>query len=514
MNSLFQDPQLLQQFSEILKQGQAQPANVQDLAKKLINNLSRTMEGSVSEITSGAGKADASLAHFSSLSSLLKFLTDSKIAVDGKRIAYTDVEFATLPDEEKRIAGENITGETIQEVDNRPVGTDYWVNTKALADYLQHLQARGTKDEETGNVQRGKLLQAVTGNLLKKIQNTNIGAEVSAEPKPTSPAPLPENTPVDAFTTKSFDEAQPLADSPPLEDEKGGTFVLQLQHLKSHAALDNWLQQGGGRTSYVVVHDAKGKHAIEYGTEGADPCPIMRVFFLRARDKQNKASGDPAKKRIADAYLQAVQNVGAQFTGLDGKPCHILLPETVPSEVASTETKEVHPEAAITKDQQLSITHAIETLPFEEARINFARFNTFFEQVSKLPLPAEAQTNLQQAREAMATATKLSGQTIFDLDEPVEQYAHTLKDPDTGQPTQSWGIHLALMIHALLSLVFFTRKIIEAFWFLYGQRYPGDQRKFQNAERKVLAQIGRSATDYSLYQQNFLALQRKMPTRK
>ena len=33
-------------------------------------------------------------------------------------------------------------------------------------------------------------------------------------------------------------------------------------------------------------------------------------------------------------------------------------------------------------------------------------------------------------------------------------------------------------------------------------------------QSKVLAQIGRSATDYSLYQQNFLSLQRKMPTRK
>lgn len=508
MTSLFQDPQLLQQFSEILKQGQTTPtANVQELAKKLVSNLSRTMESGISEITSGVGKIDAIPSHFTSLSALLKFLADSKIAIDGKRIAYTDVEFASLPDEEKRNLG-TITGETMQEVDNRQVGSDYWVNTSALADYLQHLQARGAKDEASGAVQRGKLLQALASNLLKKVQHPSIGAEVSAEPKPIESAPIPDATQVDSFGLLTFDERNPLADE---GVAPGQGKTLSLGDLKSRSALDAWLKEN---TAWVVVYDAQGKkQALQYGVEGTDPCPIMRVLFLRARDKQNQNASDPAKKRIADAYLQAVQNVGAQFTGLDGKPCHISLPETVKTEVAPSETKEVQPEA-VTKDQQLAVSHAIESLPFEEGRINFARFNTFFEQVSHLPLPPDAQSNLQQAREAMATVTKLSGQTIFDLDEPVEQYAHTLKDPETGQPTKSWGIPLALMIHALLSLVFFTRKIIEAFWFHYGQRGPWDQRQSQNVERKVLAQIGSSATDYSLYQQNFLALQRKMPTRK
>lgn len=508
MSSLFQDPQLLQQFSKILKQGQTAPtANVQELAKKLVSNLSRTMESGVSEITSAVGRVDAIPAHFSNLSALLKFLADGKIAIDGKRISYTDAEFAGLPDEEKRNLG-TITGETMQEVDNRQVANDYWVNTSALADYLQHLQARGAKDEEAGAIQRGKLLQALSASLLKKVQHPSIGAEVSAEPKATETAPVPDNTPVDSFASLTFDERNPLANEGVAPGQSSKT--LSLGDLKSHSALDAWLKQN---TAWVVVYDAQGKkHAAQYGAEGTDPCPIMRVLFLRARS-QNQAATDPAKKRIAEAYLQAIQNVGAQFVGLDGKPCHISLPETVPSEVASTETKEVQP-GAITRDQQLAIGHAIESLPFEEGRINFARFNTFFEQISHLPLPQDAQANLQQAREAMATATKLSGQTIFDLDEPVEQYAHTLKDPTTGQPTQSWGIPLALMIHALLSLIFFTRKIVESFWFHYGQRGPWDQRQSRDAESKVLAQIGRSPTDYSLYQQNFLSLQRKMPTRK
>jgi len=508
MSSLFQDPQLLQQFSDILKQAQTTPsANVQELAKKLVNNLSRTMEGGISEITSGAGRVAAIPYHFGSLSALLTFLANSKIAIDGKRIAYTDAEFASLPDEEKRNLG-TITGETIQEVDNRQVGSDYWVNTSALADYLQHLQVRGVKDEEAGDVQRGKLLQALSANLLKKVQHPSIGAEVSAEPKQTEAAPIPDTTPVDSFGVLTFDERNPLADE---GVAPGQGKTLFLGDLKSRSALDAWLKQN---TAWVVVYDAQGKkQALQYGAEGTDPCPVMRVLFLRARDKVQAAS-DPTKKQIANAYLQAIQNVGAQFTGLDGKPCHISLPETVKTEVAPSETKEIQPGTAITKEQQLAIGHAIEVLPFEEGRINFARFNTFFEQIGHLPLPPEVQSNLQQAREAMTTATKLSGQTIFDLDEPVEQYAHTLKDPETGQPTKAWGIPLALMIHALLSLIFFTRKIVESFWFNYGQRGPWDQRQSQDAERKVRAQIGRSATDYSLYQQNFLALQRKMPTRK
>jgi hypothetical protein len=503
MNSLFQDPQLLNKFLEITKTAQTAPAaDVQSVARKLVNNLSRTLEGGLSEITSETGNAPTTIAHLGSLNALLKHLADSKIAVDGKRVVYTVEEYASLPDEAKRDLG-TITGETLQAVDNRSVGVDYWVNVPILVDYLQHLQVRGGKDEEAGNVQRGKLLQIMSSNLLKKVQHPDIGADVSVKPK-TVPeaASLSDETPVDAFGSKTFDEQNPLEDVGVAPGKSA--ITLTLGDLKSRAALDNWLKQG---TSYVVIYGAQGKHAIEYGTEGADSCPIMRVLFLRARDKQNQAANDPVKKRIANAYLQAVQNVGALFTGLDGKPCHISLPETVKTEVAPSDTKEVNPER-VTPEMTQAVSQAIALLPFEAGRVSFGRIKQFFNVINTLPQLSEAHANMQQALEAMNTAISLTttGETTFNLDEPVEQYKYILKDPRTGQITKSWGIPLALLMDALMKVIFHTRQAIVYFWQHYQTPIGAAN------EKRVLAQIGKTPTDNSLYQQNYTALHRQMPT--
>lgn len=500
MSFIFQDQQLLEKFLEIVKVGQpANAAAIQGLAQKLISNLSRTMDGGISEITSGT-KSAATISNLNSLNSLLKFLTDNKIEVDGKRAAYTKEEFAagSIPDEEKRNLG-TITGETLQEVDSRKIGTDYWVNVPVLVDYLQHLQDRGVKDEASGNVQRGKLLQIMSENLLKKVQHPSIGGDIShpATKPGAETAPLPDTTVVDGFGLKTFDDRNPLDTTTTIK----GQVPLTLGDLKSRATLDNWLKQG---TSYVVVYDGQGKKsALEYGTEGADPCVIIHVLHRRARDKQNQFAGDPKRKREADAYLQAVQNVSQQFTGLDGKPCSISSSEIKkPEEATSTQS------GAITRDQQAAISQSIMLLPFEQGRVSFSRIKQFFSVVNSLPLPAEAVTNMQQALEAMSVATGLTttGETTFNLDEPVEQYKYILKDPQTGRTTKAWGVPLSLLMDALMKVIFHTRQVIVYFWQHYQSPIGSSN------ERKVLSQIGKSPTDYSLYQQNYIVLHRQIPT--
>jgi len=498
MNSIFQDPQLLNTFFEIVKKGQeaasVAPPDVQGLARKLILNLSRNMEGGLSTITSEAGTATSaiSIPTLSNLNSLLKHLVDTKIVVDGKRVAYVESEYGPLDESEKRLLS-TMTGDTLREADNRMVGVDYFVNVPMLVDYLQHLQARGMKDEETGQVQRGKLLQVMTNNLLQKVKRAEPEAEITP-PKAAPPkiAPLSDETKVDSFGIKIFDERNPFEEAgiPPLSEG----LPLTLKDLKSYAALDAWLRQAP--VSYTVSYDAQGKRAAhEYGTEGSNPCTIIASLYKRSTERQRQAT-TPEEKQAATAYAQRVQDLGPAFTGPDGKPCTVEVTAVEP-----VKTEEPVGEKAI----EVSIFESLRRLPLESGRLNFNKIREFFEAVRILPAISKgaAMTNMAQAEESMKATSNLTtaGETIFNLGTPIPQLMEMLKDPQTGQKSRLPGRHFWMLLQALYQVLNNIHQVIEYFY----SSYPEIINK-RGGKELILNQIGRTPSDDSLYQQNFRAL--------
>jgi hypothetical protein len=493
MTSLFQDPQLLEQLLELTKEAQAvippPPAvDVHALAQKLVRNLKRTMGGGLSEISGGGA---ANISTLGNLSSLLKTLADNKIRIDGDRAAFTKAEYDSLsPDEKEGLSF--FTAETLREADNRLTGVDYYVNVPALSNYLRHLHSVGKDQEGKGQIHSGKLLQVMTTNLLKKV-DPEADIAPPAPPKPEV-APLDDATIVDSFGSKVFDEKAPLEG---VEMPLGrAPFTLRLGDLKSRTTLDAWLHEG---TSYVVIYDAQGrKQALQYdGTTPVDSCSIIHVLYRRAQDKKNAAAGDPGKTRIADAYLQAVQNVSAQFTGLDGKPCSVILPDAGKPEAAKPG---IAPPGTMTPAQEATIiSNTLENLPFEEGRINLRRFESFFSIIGPLAFDPSLQSYLQQARTSIGEIRRVSSQEIFDLDEPLTQMAHLIKEP-----SGYWAGPMATLLQSLMRLLVFTRQALELFWF----RLPMEQRT-ATPGKLIVAQIGRTSSDYSLYQRNYLAIQRK-----
>lgn len=489
----------------LLKQAQAADASI--VAKKLLNKLEKQYSNTPntanisSEIPTSLNVSD-----LQSIGKLLQFLDNNKVKLNGIRLAYSDKEYETLPEEEQAKLATISVNMSRDAATRKWNEADYWANLGALVPYVKYLQEKAVAMEKSGDAQ-GQVLRVMVGKLIDSINTIKPDSGLTRQKQkstPENPNVLSDDTVLDDFNVKTFDAKSPY-------DGHGSNQVkLYAKDLKNREALNAWLMGGEGGEAKIVSYDSSGPQTVEFTNEKANPCIMINVLYLRAKRwlQLSKSTEDTKKYNY---YLSKISELAPVFTDSDGKACTVggsssqsLITALIPGEKEG-------PASPAGSAPQLSPAVAqqiISTLPFSIREIDFQRIRSFFDSLSQLMEAAAPDTaigKLAPTINAKTAATNslmtqfsntyTSGDTIIPLGQTPMQFVSMLKDKITP------GKQFFPALRLLTTILDNTRQIIEYFYSIYGYALNNSQKAF------VLGQIGRTPEDNSIYSRNYNALE-------
>lgn len=305
------------------KQAQQSPLSSNLTAKKLVGKLSRELSGipeplNISSETTTS--VDLKINNLQNLGTLLQFLANNKIKIDGERIIYTGLENENLPETEKNKLSPVSVNLSRDAVTRKWNAADFYTNLPLLVRYVSFLQKKASSLKNSGDVQ-GRVLEVMVGKLIDSINRIKPDSGLSRIPKskPDSPKEIPEDTILDSFGTKVFDIKNPYVDQ--------GQIKLLAKNLASREALNGWMQGGGefGPEAKIVMYDIAGQPKIvPYTNVNPEPnfCFMVNVLYLRAQ-RLLRLSKSPEDTKKYNFLLNKVNQIGPTFTDPQGKACPI-----------------------------------------------------------------------------------------------------------------------------------------------------------------------------------------------
>jgi hypothetical protein len=455
-------------FQTLLKEGQAAPATPAKLdpiavAKKLVNRLSRELTSAPEPINLAAPKdLDLKIDNLQSLGALLKWLSNNQVTLDGARISYTGDEQKALGEDEKNKLSPVSINESRDAVTRKWNSVDYHANLALLIKYVAYLQQKAAAMTKS-NDDQGKVLEVLVGKLIDQIKAIKPDAKLDRKPKstPENPNDIPDETPIDDFNQKLFDMKAPTKDR--------GSNILTAKDIKSRANLNAWLQTEP--KSSVAMYDAKGtRKVLPFDDDGADHCVVVNNLYVRAK-KWSELAKTPEEEKKYAFYLKKIQEIGATFTGLDGKAC------TITGTVSTTPgTDKPGSGKDVPKISSETINKLAALVPLNEYNINFDKIEMFFNEYSKVIAnnPEDgaqaSKKSIDGARIAMNDAKRetIRGNTIYSMNEDPKLYASLVQPPAIN--------HYYQLISALDRVIVNTSTVITYFYSQYESQMTSNQR--------------------------------------
>jgi hypothetical protein len=333
------------------KGGQAAAAQVNANAalKQLLDNLESQLypqqkdPNAPAEVSTDSDSAvSLTSTALEGLGSLVAFLAQNKISVDGQRVAYYQQEDPKSEDYQLYRLEPNAG--FLEPATRETVTNGFFVNKDLLVKYITTLQAGlAKKPNDVLRVQLGALV-----NQSNKLLGTQLGTTYQA----------PEATLADGQVLDSF---------PQVIDPKNygadGNAALTFGDIKSPEAFNAWMQSHSISVGGKTMKD-----------QDFDRCVVIQTVHSKAKWKASTATNDTLKNRNA-IYLKQVEKIGPSITGPDGKACTLAGVSTSPAAGAGGATAD-------------SLSRLVSALPLAAGDIDFSRIRTFFDAYRQMVNPS------------------------------------------------------------------------------------------------------------------------------
>lgn len=470
----------------------AQDQSVLNTARKLVRSLNKQMSGQLPvpniQITPkdiNSPNIDLKADNINNLDNLLKYLWDNKVTLDGQQIAYKANEVTQEMMDKTQFA--SMTGKTVREVDQRAPSTnpgqvgaapsrlwetsEYYVNLPILVKYLQYLQQKGNdlkrEPSNTGQNATGQVLSVYVGKLIDDLNRraqTNLSRTQKSEPG--QPTDLPDDEPLDSFSSKSFDTK---GNSKGSQNDK---IRLYAGNLKSRESLNAWLQGSNdldklgssGEEAQVIISDGYNKQkSISYKE---NPCIVMRALYLRAKNIA-AFSSNVQQSKAAQYYFKKIQEIGPTFNGPDDKPCNVTLAiqvadSTMPK--VNPELDNAHQKGEISPDQLINLANL---QVFNRDDIDFAKIEQFMKAYYTMAGNRQnVSTNIQHVRSSMHGATNNS-MNMSLTNFPMRNISYQSMKLSTRAPARDF---ISRLLNELLGVIEFSGQVYRDFINVYGDR--------------------------------------------
>jgi hypothetical protein len=488
-------------FDKILKKTAQTALSPNDVAKKLVNRLSREISSAPEPLniaSETASPIDLNVNDLQSLGKLLQFMSNNKLKLDGSRISYTEADVNALSEEERNQLSP-ITVNLSRDAASRKWNTaDYYTRLPLLIRYVSYLREKAQALKKSGDAQ-GKILEVMVGKLIDSINAIKPDSGLSRTPKsqPDKPNEMPSDTIVDTFGTKIFDNNNPYSDK--------GSIGLTSKDLDSKESLNSWLKQSPEATVLF------GQQSNKFSDPETNHCTIINVLYKRAYNLVRTASS-PEESKKYNFYLNKITQLGPSFTDPSGKACSIgsagtgggvnnkhnfFGPTGSPGEGSDRKTG---------VSSQI-LEQIIQTLPFDIQDIDFTRIKSFFANYARLTSSVNSQqaiTSMGTALTAMSTASSLTltgNQQTFRITRNVQELATWLKPPA--------GNNALSFLYNLQQIITETGKVVGMFYNEYARTLYSGDRVTLTSEQKALVEAQYLGGN-SIYSQNLEDIQSLM----
>lgn len=480
MSFILEDNELLLKLvGGLIKKAQLAPNAVENTAKKLISKLETEYSGGnqPSNITA-ANTTNLLNSDLQNLSSLLKYLQNNQIKIDGNRVVYSEQEYGTI-DQKLQTSyspvGSNVGRISGGQNDRKFDAADYFTNLPLLEKYIEHLQETAKK---MGPV-NGKVLDVYVSKLIDQVKDIKPDTTLSRVPKsePGQPRSIPDGITLDMFNTKSFDASKPMADH-------GTQFVLKSEDLKTWQSLNAWLQQP---MSTVISYENGKQITKKYDDPSANKCDVINALFARSKYWASLSKNDEDTKRYA-YYMKKIQELGPEFKNADGSACSVTGSVSSTSQNGAAGTPGATNVPGDSSVILQSINNMIGALPLAVENIDFHRIMDFIAEYKKILNTSksaakqnEVSLAINTAIQHMNAATNLTIQNkwIFSLSAQPADVAIWLKPP-AADKYDSLLYHLEMVLDA-------TGTIISNFYASYVRKASTQDREvFDNEQRSAV----------------------------
>ncbi len=471
------------------------PLSPSDVAKKLVNRLSREMSAAPEPLniaSETASSIDLNVNDLQSLGKLLQFMSNNKIRLDGSRIVYSEAEMGSLPEEERNQLSP-VTVNLSRDVTSRKWNTaDYHTRLPLLIKYVSYLKDKAQSLKKIGDAQ-GKILEVMVGKLIDSINTIKPDSGLSRHPKsqPDKPNEMPPDTVVDTFGTKVFDINNPYSDK--------GAIALTSKDLSTKESLNAWLRQSPEAT---IMYN---QTASKFTDPETNHCNVINVLYKRAYNLVRTAAS-PEESKKYNFYLNKITQLGTSFTDPSGKACTVGGATKLYNKHNLVGGSPGEGEGKTGVSPQ-TLEQIIQTLPFDIQDIDFTRIKNFFTLYSKIASSNYAQsaiTSMGMALTAMSTASALTltgNQQNFRITRNVQELATWLKPPA--------GNNALLFLHALQQVLVETGKVLGMFYNEYARTLYSGDRVTLTSEQKSLVEAQHLGGN-SIYSQNLRDVQSLM----
>lgn len=469
-----------------------QPISPNEVAKKLINRLSREITGTQESINISSETTtpvDLGVNQLQNLGKLLQFMTTNKISVDGSRVVFTELETDSLSEEEKNKLSP-VSVNMSRDATTRKWNTaDFYTHLPLLIKYVSYLQNKAQELKRSGDVQ-GRILEVMIGKLIDSINTIKPDSGLSRFPKskPDKPNEMPTDTVVDNFGTKIFDINNPYADK--------GSLVLTGKDLSSKESLNAWLRQS------PEAQILNGQASVKFTDPEANHCHIINVLYKRAYNLARISSSTEETKKY-NFYLTKITQLGPTFTDPQGKVCTIGASATPGNNLNNRYNFIGQPGEDAGGISSQIMEQLVQSLPLDTQDIDFNRIRNFFTLYSKVV----SRNNIQQAMAAMGTCLNamstasdltLNNKQNFRITRNVQELITWLKPPA--------GNNALTFLYALQQIISETGAVLGMFYNEFARTlYSGDRQTF-NTEQKALVEAQYLGPN-SIYSQNLRDIQ-------
>jgi hypothetical protein len=455
---------------------QAQLADTNQLAKKLVARLAGELSRVSSEKPTGAG---LKLENLQNLGKLLQFLDENQIKFNGERVVYSQSELQNLSEDVRDKLSPvsiNVSRDALTRQWNQ---ADFYTNLNALTGYVAHLQQKS-------NEEKNPVLQVMVGKLIDQVNQVKPDSGLVRKPKstPGKPNELPDETVIDGFGAKVFDIKNPSGDR--------GNLALTAKDLKSKESLNAWLQQNP--EAQVAMYDDKNQRTLYRYTDPSIDlnkawANIVNSILARAQRLAQLAKSPDETKKFG-YYVKKLGEMGA--VSVATTPVTTTEQQAVPNKddkAQSGTTSNVSPQLA------QSLNHALSALPLSIREVNLDDIQAFFRLVEPVfsgDRASRLQAYIADAESKMSALKRMMqyNDAIYPLGVAPKQFASRLKQPTTT--------YLAAL-DRLTEIVDLTRQVMAELYSAYGRQLSGIN---PNEVAVLLGQIGRNRTDNSVYSRN------------
>lgn len=463
-----------------------------DIAKKLVNRLSREISGSKETLNISSETQtpiDLGVNQLQSLGKLLQFISNNKIKIDGIRVVYPENELGSLNEEERNKLSPISVNMSRDSVNRKWNTADFHTHLPLLIRYISHLQEKAQELKKNGDVQ-GRILEVMIGKLIDSVNAIKPDSGLSRSPKskPDKPNEMPFDTVVDSFGSKIFDIYNPYTDKGPL--------VLTGKDLSSKESLNAWLRQAPEATIL------SGQQSTKFTDPESNHCNIINVLYKRAYNLSRTSSSTEDTKKY-NFYLTKISQLGPTFTDPQGKACSIGASTGGTHNRFNFMGQPGDSGEAVAVSPQI-MEQIVQTLPLDVQDIDFTRINNFLTTYGKIASRNNIQsiyTSIGLVSQLMNTINSLTltgSQQNFRITRNVQEFVTYVKRPAGNNGLQ--------LLYALQQIITEVGKVLGSFYNEFARtQYSGD-RQTLTSEQKSLVEAQYLGGN-SVYSQNLRDVQ-------